>query len=127
MTRPRNPVVVARWSELADRRPAHARVAETDLVVIRDGEVAHVLHGQCTHRGALLSDGQIEGNDLVCAAHGWDYELSTGVSRTDPCERIGRFEARVDAGANTVTVDENAVRAWLAANPSVFDDGELSV
>jgi phenylpropionate dioxygenase-like ring-hydroxylating dioxygenase large terminal subunit len=65
-------LVIARWSELKDREPAPAQVAGVDLVVIRyDGQVS-VLYGRCHHRGALLSDGRIEGDNLICGLHDWD-------------------------------------------------------
>jgi phenylpropionate dioxygenase-like ring-hydroxylating dioxygenase large terminal subunit len=31
------------------------------------------------HRGALLSDGHIEGKNLICGLHGWDYCDTTGI------------------------------------------------
>ncbi len=54
-------VQVAVWSELADRQPAYALVANVDLVVIRYDDQVSVLYGRCLHRGALLSDGHIRG------------------------------------------------------------------
>ena len=64
---------VAVWSALADREPTHARAAGVDLVVIRyEGNVS-VLYGRCLHRGVLLGDGSVEGENLICGVHGWDY------------------------------------------------------
>lgn len=121
-----NRVVVARWSELDDRVPAHARVAETDLVVVRSDDDVRVLYGRCTHRGALMADGRVEGDDLVCAMHGWDYRLDTGVSALDPCESLHRFGAQIDRDGDRVFVDADEVRRWSAAHPSVFDEGEIT-
>ena len=39
-----------------------------------------MLYGRCLHRGALLADGRVEGGDLICGVHGWDYRHLTGVS-----------------------------------------------
>ena len=39
-----------------------------------------VLYGRCLHRGALLSDGRVDGDNLICGLHGWDYRIDTGVS-----------------------------------------------
>ena len=54
-------VKVATWSELEDRKPAYALVANVDLVVIRFDDQVSVLYGRCLHRGALLADGKISG------------------------------------------------------------------
>ena len=48
---------IAEWSELEDRKPAYALVANVDLVVIRWDDEVSVLYGRCLHRGALLADG----------------------------------------------------------------------
>ena len=59
---------VATWSELEPERPVYALVANVDLVVIRwkEGENVSVLYGRCQHRGALMSDGFVRGQDIVC-------------------------------------------------------------
>ena len=67
-----NKVAVVAWTELADRAPAYALVANVDLVVIRYGEEVSVLYGRCLHRGALLADGFIDGDNLICGLHAWD-------------------------------------------------------
>ena len=73
-------VKIATWSELRDRQPAYALVAGVDLVVIRYDNKVSVLYGRCLHRGALMSDGAVQGDNLVCGVHGWDYRLDTGIS-----------------------------------------------
>ena len=57
---------VATWSELQDRQPAYALVENVDLVVIRFDDDVSVLHGRCTHRGALMADALVDGPRLVC-------------------------------------------------------------
>jgi len=64
-------IAIADWNALQDRKPAHALVSNTDLVVIRYGEEVSVLYGRCLHRGALLADGYVEGDNLICGVHFW--------------------------------------------------------
>ena len=54
--------------------------------------------GRCPHRGALLADGRVEGANLICGVHGWDYRLDTGVSAYNPAERIYKFACHVQDG-----------------------------
>lgn len=75
-----NKIKIKKWSELEDRVPAHALVATVDLVIIRIDDTVSVLYGRCAHRGALMSDGHMNGNNLICGVHGWDYRWDTGVS-----------------------------------------------
>jgi hypothetical protein len=46
-----NKYAVAEWSRLEDRKPAHALVANVDLVVTRFDDQVSVLYGRCAHRG----------------------------------------------------------------------------
>ena len=56
---------VAQWSQLEDRTPAYALVADVDLVVVRYDDDVSVFYGRCLHRGALLSDGHVDGQNLI--------------------------------------------------------------
>jgi len=73
------PVRVAEWSALAHRVPAHPLIHSADLVIIRYDDRVSVLYGRCLHRGALLNDGSIAGDNLICGLHAWDYRFETGV------------------------------------------------
>ena len=114
------PVTVARWSELPESTPRPALVAGVDLVVIRMGEDVSVLYGRCLHRGALLADGHIEGPNLICGLHGWDYRWDTGVSEYNNDEVLEKFRAWVDVAADAVMVDEAEVERWVADNPQPY-------
>ena len=74
------PVKIATWSEVPDREPVGALVDGVDLVIVRFDDNHSVLYGRCLHRGALMADGHIEGDNLICGLHGWDYVFHTGVS-----------------------------------------------
>ena len=119
-----NAVKVATWSELEDRRPAYALVANVDLVVIRYDDRVSVLYGRCLHRGALLADGHIRGDDLICGVHNWDYRFDTGVSSYNPEEALHKFGAWIDAGADAVLVDEAEVAAWHDRFPQAYQRDE---
>jgi glutamate synthase domain-containing protein 2/nitrite reductase/ring-hydroxylating ferredoxin subunit len=111
---------VATWSELEDRAPAYALVGEVDLVVIRHGEEASVLYGRCLHRGALLADGFVRGDNLICGVHYWDYRLDTGVSEYQNAEALQRFTAWVDVEEDAVWVDGDEVAAWAERHPQPY-------
>lgn len=114
-------VKVAAWSALEDRAPAYALVANVDLVVVRYDDQVSVLYGRCLHRGALMVDGHVEGDDLICGVHGWDYRFDTGVSSYNNSEVLHKFEAWIDAEDDAVYVDREEVAAWFDANPQPFD------
>ena len=94
-------------------------VGNVDLVVVRVGDEHSVLYGRCLHRGALLADGRIDGKNLVCGLHGWDYEFRTGISSYKNEERLHRFESWIEDGSVLVDLDE--IDAWEALHPQPYD------
>ena len=115
---------VATWSELPDRAPQYALVANVDLVVVRYDDQVSVLHGRCQHRGALMSDGLIDGDNLICGVHKWDYRYDTGVSEYNNTELLYKFTARIDVAADAVWVDAAEIAAWAVDNPQPFNRDE---
>lgn len=84
---------IATWGRIPDREPVGATVDGLELVIVRCDDTPHVLFGRCLHRGALLCDGRVVGDDLVCGLHGWDYRIDSGVSAYANDERLERFSA----------------------------------
>ncbi|MCI0711692.1 MAG: glutamate synthase-related protein [Chloroflexi bacterium] len=111
-------VAIARWSELEDRKPDYALVANVDLVIIRWDDNISVFYGRCLHRGALLADGYISGSDLICGVHQWDYRYDTGVSSYNNAERLYKFGAWIED--DLVYVDEEEVIDFHNDNPQPF-------
>ena len=103
-------VKVSTWSSLSDRTPTYALVANVDLVIIRYDENVSVFYGRCLHRGALMSDGSVEGHNLICGLHGWDYRLDSGTSEYNNAEVLHKFTAWIDHHNDVVYVDEQEVR-----------------
>ena len=110
---------IMRWDQLEDRAPTQALVAGVDLVVIRYDDEVSVLYGRCAHRGALMADGHIDGENIICGVHGWDYRMDTGVSQYNNSETLPKFSAWVEDGE--VVVDEDEIAAWAASHPQPFD------
>lgn len=115
------PTRIARWSKLAPLTPQGALVEGVDLVLIRweDAEAISVLYGRCLHRGAQLADGRIEGENLVCGLHGWDYRYRTGVSQYHNDERLHRFHSWIEDDG--VWVDTDEILLWVNDNPQPYD------
>ncbi|KAA3595757.1 MAG: glutamate synthase [Calditrichaeota bacterium] len=115
---------VATWSQLEDRKPTYALVANVDLVVVRFDDKVSVFYGRCLHRGALMSDGKVVGEDLVCGVHNWDYRLETGVSAYNNEEILPKFSAWVEEAEDAVYVDEEEISEWEAEFPQPYNREE---
>ena len=111
-------IAVADWHSLGDRKPAYALVSKVDLVIVRYDDQVSVLYGRCAHRGALMSDGHIDGHNIICGVHGWDYRFDTGVSEYNNAEVLHKFQSWIQDGQ--VWVDEDEVSAWHDIHPQPY-------
>ena len=113
-------VKVSTWSTLPDRQPTYALVGNVDLVVIRYDENVSVMYGRCVHRGALMADGTVNGNNLICGVHGWDYRLETGISEYNNSESLHKFSSWIDHQQDGVFVDADEIHRWELAHPQPY-------
>ena len=116
------PYKLIEFNTLKEKEPTHSKVLKTDLVVIRYGKEVSVLYGRCLHRGALLGDGYIAGDNLICGVHGWDYRFDTGVSEYNNQEVLYKFKAEIKEGFVYVDLDE--CHEFERNNPSPFNESE---
>lgn len=107
------------FNNLADRQPTHAEVNGLDLVVLRYDEKVSVLYGRCLHRGALMADGYVAGDSIVCGLHNWDYRYETGISQYNNQEALHKFTSEIDDG--WVIINENEINTYLKEHPQPFD------
>ncbi len=125
-----NKTAIAKWDDLKPLKPAYALVANVDLVVTRLGDDeakgVSVLYGRCLHRGALMADGHVDGHNLICGVHGWDYRIDTGISEYNNEEKLHKFNAWIDDadGVRSVLVDEDEVAEWERDNPQPYNRDE---
>jgi len=71
-------------SQLADGKPTRVIVRDTPVLLLKDGELIFAIHDRCSHRGCSLSEGQVEGDEIVCACHGSRYDRRDGSLRGGP-------------------------------------------
>ncbi len=112
-------VAIARWTALPDHEPIGVTIDDVDLVIVRRGETHSVLYGRCLHRGALLADGHVDGDNLLCGLHGWDYRIDSGVSVYNNAEALHRFTSWV--ADDEVCIDRAEVLAFKDRHPQPYD------
>jgi phenylpropionate dioxygenase-like ring-hydroxylating dioxygenase large terminal subunit len=83
------------------------------LALWRDARgTVHVFRDVCVHRGTALSLGCVEGDEIVCAYHGWRYRGDGTCSAIPQLADPTRVPAR--ARAVTYTVTERHGLVWAA-------------
>jgi naphthalene 1,2-dioxygenase ferredoxin component len=89
-------VRVASLDEIPNRGMRSVRVGNREVLLCRfDGRV-YALPSRCTHRGAPLIDGRLEGPFLRCPWHGVRFDVRTGARVCAPdCVDIRVTRAQV--------------------------------
>ena len=97
----------ARLNELADPGRLVVEVADRMIVLVRVGGDVFALDDVCTHDGGTLSDGPLEGTDLVCPRHGARFDVRTGHPLTMPATRATVVhQVRIDDGGIFVKLND---------------------
>ncbi len=82
-------------------------VNERDIALYRYEGEFYALDNTCLHRQGKLGDGWLNGANVICPLHGWDYDVRTGVSRWNSKEAVKIYPVRVEG--EQVQVDAEAV------------------
>jgi nitrite reductase/ring-hydroxylating ferredoxin subunit/uncharacterized membrane protein len=70
--------------DLTDGQPHSAQAADTPVLLARrDGRV-YAIHDRCTHRGCLLSEGDLDGHVITCSCHGSRFDIRDGTLLQGP-------------------------------------------
>ncbi len=69
------------------------------VAVARSGDEFFAIEDVCTHDGAELTGGGIEGTEIICPRHGARFCLRTGQALTPPAyEPVKVFETKIADG-----------------------------
>jgi len=109
-------------NQLEDRVPKPLQVNGLDLVAVKYDDNISVLYGRCLHRGALMADGHIVGENLICGLHGWDYRYDTGVSEYNHQEALHKFTTLIEDGV--LWLDDEEIEAYQMEHPQPFNRDE---
>src|SRR5262249_49727083 len=99
-------------------------VEGTKLVVVNvDGRFC-AFEDRCAHQGLELSTGRLDGKVLTCAAHEWQYDVTTGAGVNPRGARLRTFPVKVD-GAD-LYVDASATTSEADQVGPVLQAGTAS-
>jgi nitrite reductase/ring-hydroxylating ferredoxin subunit/uncharacterized membrane protein len=86
--------------DLAEGEPTRVVVDDTPVLLLRAGGQLFAIHDRCSHRGCSLSQGSVEGEDIVCGCHGSRFDRRDGSVRRGPATAPQpAFEVRESDGA----------------------------
>lgn len=93
-----NKVKVCRLSELHEKEGKRFYSRDYDIAVFKIDGVAHAFSNICPHqKAAIIYDGFIEDNCVVCPSHGWMFDIETGKAKSG-FSRLKVYETEISDG-----------------------------
>jgi nitrite reductase/ring-hydroxylating ferredoxin subunit len=98
-------VKVARSDELAAGQSKLVEVNHKRIALFNAGGRYYAVDDTCPHRGGPLSEGELEGEAVVCPWHGAIFDLATGaVKRFPAAVGVATYEVRIEGGEIAIAV-----------------------
>lgn len=95
-------VVVGKTSDIAPGNMIKASADGKEILVINSEGKYYAIDDTCTHSGASLSEGQLEGSVVTCGWHGAQFDCKSG--------KLVKFPAKInDLKSYNVVVEDDKV------------------
>ena len=96
---------VAALDDLDRDYPSSRRIGDLEIALhLVDGAV-YATSNICSHAYAHLSDGHLEGYEVLCPLHGGSFDVRTGAAVRAPCiEPVAVFATKIENGRVYVSI-----------------------
>ena len=86
-------------SALADNENVIVDVDGTEVAIFKIDGQFFAIEDVCTHDGAEIASGELEGDEIICPRHGARFCVKTGAVKCAPAyEDVDTFPVRVEEG-----------------------------
>ena len=90
-------IKVATTNELAPGQAKQVEINGKTIALFNLGGNYHAIDNTCTHRGGPLSEGQVEGDVVVCPWHGAQFKIPSGEVLAPPARSgVSCYPVRVN-------------------------------
>ncbi len=80
--------------------------AEDKKIVIHNvAGTFYASEGTCPHQGAPLDDAFMQGTQMTCRLHGWEFDLETGACSLIPGVTLEVYPVSVEEGDIYITLE----------------------
>jgi len=91
-------IMVGKTSEIGEGKMTHVTAGGKEILVANVGGKYYATGNTCTHAGAELHEGTLEGKELTCPWHGSKWDITTGTMTWFPqkLRDIGSYKVEVE-------------------------------
>ncbi len=95
-------IMAGKASDIPEGKLSKVSIGGKEIMIANIGGSYYAMDDTCTHSGASLSEGRLEGADVVCGWHGAQFDCKSG--------KLSKFPAKInDLGSYGVTVESGDV------------------
>jgi nitrite reductase/ring-hydroxylating ferredoxin subunit len=95
---------VAAVQEVPAGQAKKVKVGDKEVALFNVNGTFFAIDNTCTHRGGPLSEGELNGHEVICPWHGARFDLATGAHLSPPAPRdVTAYKVQVVG--NDVQVD----------------------
>ena len=88
---------VAQVSELPDNTMKAVKVGDQEIALVALGGQVYAIGDICPHAHCNLSDGEIDGDNVICPCHGSEFNVKSGKLVDGPAqEDVSTFPVLVE-------------------------------
>lgn len=83
----------------ADIPEGHGKVVTLEgnaIALFNVGGTFYAIDNTCKHRGGPLGEGGLDGSQVTCPWHGWQYNVTTGECRTNPAAVQKKYNVKAE-------------------------------
>jgi nitrite reductase/ring-hydroxylating ferredoxin subunit len=96
-------IEVATLDQLAPGRGMTVTVRGLPVALFNVDGTVYAIDDTCMHAGVSLGTGELRGHIVRCPAHGWRYDVTTGITMNEPDCRVMCYPVQMVDG--TILVD----------------------
>ncbi len=109
---------VARLSDITEDAPLGVRVSEVRIGLYQTGGRLYAMEDDCPHAGLPLHEGTVDETRVICAGHGWEFDLETGLAPGEQAEEpLTRYPVRIEGDDVYVDVTAPITRGHALGTP----------
>ena len=98
-------ILVGKTDDIEEGKLTHVQAGGKEVLVANVKGNYYAMGNICTHAGAELHEGVLEGKELTCPWHGAKFDIRTGEVLGPPAyDAVVRYDVRVTGGDIEIAV-----------------------
>ena len=87
-------VKVAKKADIPQDSGLQVQVHGRDIAIFNVGGKLYALDNMCPHQGGPLAEGGLNGSEVMCPWHGWQFDVTSGVCAFNPSIKQQTFPVK---------------------------------